>query len=657
MFGKLSWDAIPTTEPIVMYTLAVVGLIGLALVGSITWKRKWGYLWREWFTSVDHKKIGCMYIVVALVMLLRGFSDAIMMRTQQAMAASGGPGYLPPDHYDQIFTAHGVIMIFFMAMPFVVGLMNIVVPLQIGARDVAYPFLNALSFWLFVVGAALVNISLGVGEFARTGWVAYPPLSGLAYSPGVGVDYYIWSLQISGIGTLLTGLNFFVTILKMRTEGMSLFKMPVFTWTALCTSILILAAFPILTATLFMLSLDRYLDMHFFTNEAGGNPMMYVNLIWAWGHPEVYILILPAFGIFSEIAATFSSKRLFGYASLVWATIAITILSFIVWLHHFFTMGAGANVNAFFGIMTMIIAVPTGVKIFTWLFTMYRGRVRFETPMLWTLGFIVTFSIGGMTGVLLAVPGADFLLHNSLFLIAHFHNVIIGGAVFGYMAGLTYWFPKAFGFRLNDRLGRIAFWCWLTGFYFAFMPSYVLGFMGMTRRLNHFNNPEWRPWLMLELVGVGIILCGVAAQALQLYVSIRNRHAYRDLSGDPWDARTLEWATASPPPFYNFAEQPKVDDLDAYWGMKERAVSTLKHTDYRSIHMPRNTSSGLVISVFALICSFALVWHIWWMAIVGLVASIVAVIVRSYDDDIDYFVPAEEVARIEKARLKDLAEA
>ncbi|WP_273823389.1 cytochrome o ubiquinol oxidase subunit I [Pseudomonas asplenii] len=657
MFGKLTWDAIPTDEPIIMYTLAVVALIGVTLLAWVTHKRYWGYLWREWLTSVDHKKIGCMYIITALVMLLRGFSDAIMMRTQQAMAAGGGAGYLPPDHYDQIFTAHGVIMIFFMAMPFVVGLMNVVVPLQIGARDVAFPFLNALSFWLFVVGAVLVNVSLGVGEFARTGWVAYPPLSGLAYSPGVGVDYYIWSLQISGIGTLLTGVNFFVTILKMRTQGMTLFKMPIFTWTVLCTSILILAAFPILTATLFMLTMDRYLDMHFFTNEAGGNPMMYVNLIWAWGHPEVYILILPAFGIFSEIAATFSRKRLFGYASLVWATIAITILSFIVWLHHFFTMGAGGNVNAFFGIMTMIIAVPTGVKIFTWLFTLYKGRVRFETPMLWTLGFIVTFSIGGMTGVLLAVPGADFLLHNSLFLIAHFHNVIIGGAVFGYMAGLTYWFPKAFGFRLNDKWGKTAFWCWLIGFYFAFMPSYVLGFMGMTRRLNHFNNPEWRPWLMLELIGVAIILCGVTCQAVQLWVSIRDRDKNRDKTGDPWDGRTLEWATASPPPVYNFAQQPVVDDLDAYWGMKERGISTLTHTDYRQIHMPSNTSAGLLISLFTFLCGFALVWHIGWLAVLGLVAAGVALIVRSHDEHTDRFIPAQEVAVIEKTRLQHLTEA
>src|ERR1700712_2415183 len=488
MFGKLSWDAIPTSEPIVMYTLAIVGLIGVALVGSITWKRQWGYMWREWFTTVDHKRIGCMYIVVALVMLLRGFSDAIMMRTQQAMAADGGPGYLPPEHYDQIFTAHGVIMIFFMAMPFVVGLMNVVVPLQIGARDVAFPFLNSLSFWMTAISVILINMSLVIGEFARTGWLAYPPLSELQFSPGVGVDYYLWSLQLSGVGTLLTGINFFVTIVKMRAPGMSWMKIPVFTWTALCTNVLIMASFPILTVTLALLGLDRYLGMHFFTNTAGGNPMLYLNLIWAWGHPEVYILILPAFGIFSEVISTYARKPLFGYKTMVYATCSITVLSFLVWLHHFFTMGSGADVNSFFGIMTMIIAIPTGVKVFNWLFTIYRGRVRFTTPMLWTLGFIITFVIGGMTGVLLAVPGADFLLHNSLFLIAHFHNVIIGGVLFGYLAGMSYWFPKSFGFRLHEGLGKIAFWCWLVGFYVAFMPLYVLGFMGLTRRLQHYDN-------------------------------------------------------------------------------------------------------------------------------------------------------------------------
>src|SRR3984893_9107998 len=327
---------------------AMMVIAALAVLIPVTYYKKWGYLWNEWLTSVDHKKIGVMYIVIAFIMLLRGFADAIMMRTQLALAYHA-PGYLPPEHYDQIFTAHGVIMIFFMAMTFMVGLMNIIVPLQIGARDVAFPFINSLSFWLTVAGFGLVNVSLGVGEFARTGWLAYPPLSELQYSPGVGVDYYIWSLQISGVGTTLAGVNFIATILNNRAPGMTLMRMPIFTWTALCTSILITAAFPILTVTLALLSLDRYLGMHFFTNDLGGNQMMYVNLIWACGHPEVYILVLPAFGIFSEIIATFSSKRLFGYAPMVFATIAIAVLGFVTWLHHFFTMGAGANVNAFFG--------------------------------------------------------------------------------------------------------------------------------------------------------------------------------------------------------------------------------------------------------------------------------------------------------------------
>ncbi len=437
MFGKLTLDAIPFHEPILLFTFAAVALGGLVVVAGLTYFRKWGYLWTEWLTSVDHKKIGVMYITVAIIMLLRGFADAIMMRSQQALATGGAAGYLPPEHYDQIFTAHGTIMIIFMAMPFMIGLMNIAVPLQIGARDVAFPFLNSLSFWLFVSGVILINLSLFVGEFGRTGWVAYPPLSGIAYSPGVGVDYYIWALQLSGIGTTLTGINFLVTVFKMRAPGMKLMQMPIFTWTCTFANILIAASFPILTAALGLLTLDRYLDFHFFTNEAGGNAMMYINLFWAWGHPEVYILVLPAFGVFSEVISTFTGKRLFGYAAMVWASAAITVLGFVVWLHHFFTMGSGANVNAFFGIATMIISIPTGVKLFNWLFTMYRGRLRFTTPVLWTIGFMVTFSIGGMTGVLLAVPGADFVLHNSLFLIAHFHNTIIGGAVFGYLAGFV----------------------------------------------------------------------------------------------------------------------------------------------------------------------------------------------------------------------------
>ncbi|MGC1549839.1 MAG: cytochrome o ubiquinol oxidase subunit I [Rhodanobacter sp.] len=651
MFGKLSLDSIPFHEPIIMGTLAVVLLGGIALLSAITYAGKWKYLWTEWFTSVDHKRIGVMYIVLALVMLLRGFADAIMMRAQQAMAVNDAAGYLPPHHYDQIFSAHGVIMIFFMAMPFVIGLMNIVVPLQIGARDVAYPFLNSLSFWLAAAGAVLIMMSMFIGDFAATGWLAYPPLSELGFSPTVGVDYYIWSLQISGLGTTLTGINFVVTILRMRTPGMKLMQMPVFTWTALVTNILIVAAFPVLTVTLALLAADRYLGMHFFTNELGGNPMMYINLIWIWGHPEVYILILPCFGAFSEIISTFSGKPLFGYKSMVYATCAIGVLSFLVWLHHFFTMGSGANVNAFFGIMTMIISVPTGVKLFNWLFTMYRGRVRLTVPVLWTIGFMVTFTIGGMTGVLLAVPGADFVLHNSLFLIAHFHNVIIGGVVFGCLAAMNYWFPKAFGFKLEERWGKASFWCWLVGFYVAFVPLYILGLKGMTRRMNHYANPEWQPYLIVALIGAVIIAAGIFFTLLQLYVSIRNRELNRDLTGDPWGGRTLEWETSSPPPFYNFAIVPKVEVLDQFWEDKETGRAYQRPAHYEDIHMPRNTGVGVIMGAFSVALGFGLIWHIWALAALGLVGMIGSFIARAYDRDVDYYVPAAEVEKIERARL------
>ncbi|WP_372359530.1 cytochrome o ubiquinol oxidase subunit I [Xanthomonas axonopodis] len=651
MLGKLTIEAVPYHEPIIMVALGGAGLLGLLIAGAITKYKLWGYLWKEWFTSVDHKRIGVMYIIVALVMLLRGFADAAMMRTQQALAGGGGEGVLPPHHYDQIFTAHGVIMIFFMAMPFMTGLLNLIVPLQIGARDVAFPFLNSLSFWLFVAGAALINISLGVGEFAQTGWLAYPPLSGLEYSPGVGVDYYIWALQVSGLGTLLTGINFFVTIMRMRAPGMTLMRMPIFTWTALITNILIIAAFPILTVALALLGADRYLGTHFFTNDGGGNAMMYVNLIWIWGHPEVYILILPAFGIFSELIATYSRKRLFGYTSMVYATSCIGVLSFVVWLHHFFTMGSGANVNAFFGITTMIISIPTGVKIFNWLFTMFRGRVHMTSPVLWTIGFIITFTIGGMTGVMLAIPAVDFVLHNSLFLIAHFHNVIIGGVVFGYLAGLTYWFPKAFGFKLNEKIGKASFWCWIIGFFVAFMPLYVLGFMGMTRRMNTYNHPEWAPWLYVAALGAAIIGMGIFLNLVQIGYSVWKRKEHMDYTGDPWDGRTLEWATSSPPPFYNFAVLPHIDDRDQFWADKQNGKGWVRPSKYEAIHMPRNTGAGVYIGAFSVLLGFGLIWHIWWLAIIGLVGMIGSFIARTFDDDIDYWVPADEVERIENARF------
>jgi cytochrome o ubiquinol oxidase subunit I len=650
MLGKLSWSAIPFNQPIPMAAsvFIVLGIVGVLTLISL--KGWWPYLWREWLTSVDHKRIGVMYVLLALVLLLRGFIDAIMMRTQLAIAAGGAQGYLPPEHYDQIFSAHGTIMIFFMAMPFMVGLMNFVVPLQLGVRDVAFPVLNATSFWLTAAGALLVNISLVVGEFARTGWLAYPPLSELQFSPGVGVDYYLWALQISGIGTLLAGINMVTTILKLRAPGMSYMRMPVFCWTALTSSMLIVAAFPILTATLGMLLLDRYVGMHFFTTDGGGNFMMYINLIWAWGHPEVYILVLPAFGIFSEVIATFSGKQLFGYRSMVLATLAICVLSFMVWLHHFFTMGAGADVNAVFGIMSMIIAIPTGVKLFNWLFTLYRGRLRFEVPLLWAIGFMVTFVVGGFTGVLLAVPPADFVLHNSLFLVAHFHNVIIGAVLFGAMAGYYYWFPKAFGFTLDRRLGAVSFWCWLIGFYLAFMPLYALGLLGMTRRMQHYADVSWQPYLIVAEVGALIILAGIVATVAQLVVSIRTRDRRRDLTGNPWNGRTLEWSTPSPPPAYNFAVLPEVESLDAFWAMKQRGT-VAPPDQYQSIEMPGNSPNGFVTAFFAVVIGFAMIWHIWWMAILGAACALLTLLSFGWVERREVEIPGAQLAEAERVRL------
>lgn len=648
MLGKLTINSIPYHDPIIMCTIAVMTLIGIALIGTITYYNKWQYLWNEWFTSVDHKKIGIMYIIMSCIMFLRGFADAIMMRTQQALSSSGMSEFLSTHHYDQVITAHGVIMIIFMATPFVIGLINLIVPLQIGARDVAFPFLNSLSFWLFMTGVILINLSLGIGEFAQTGWTAYPPLSHQEYSPGVGVDYWIWSIQISGIGTTLTGINFFTTIIYMRAPGMSMMKMPVFTWTALCTNALIIAAFPILTITIALLTLDRYIGTHFFTNDLGGNMMMYINLFWAWGHPEVYILILPAFGVFSEIISTFSQKKIFGYVSLVWATIAITALSFCVWLHHFFTMGAGAHVNAFFGIMTMIIAIPTGIKIFNWIFTMYQGKIIFSSPMLWTIGFIITFSIGGMTGVLLAVPGADFVLHNSLFLIAHFHNVIIGGVLFGCFAGITYWFPKAFGFTLNETWGKCAFWFWIIGFYISFMPLYILGFMGMTRRLSQHIDSTFSPMLIIAGIGTIFIGLGILCQCIQITISVYHRKKYKDIQGNPWNGYTLEWATTSPPPFYNFAIIPVINNSrNVIWYVQNNRKTNLCSIKYEPIHMPKNTYAGILISFFALIFGFGIIWHIWWIVILNACGIIMTWVLYTFKKNKEYYVPITLIKKIE----------
>ncbi|WP_353190724.1 cytochrome o ubiquinol oxidase subunit I [Pandoraea pnomenusa] len=655
IFGRLTIEAIPYHEPILLATFAGVAIGGVVVVGALTYFKLWGYLWREWFTSIDHKRIGVMYVILGIVMLLRGFADAAMMRMQQAVSFGDNMGYLPPHHYDQIFTAHGVIMIFFVAMPLVTGLMNFVVPLQIGARDVAFPFLNNFSFWMTASGAVLVMMSLFVGEFARTGWLAYPPLSGVLQSPDVGVDYYIWALQIAGVGTLLSGINLLVTIVKMRAPGMTMMRMPVFTWTSLCTNVLIVAAFPVLTAVLALLALDRYAGFNFFTNDLGGNAMMYVNLIWIWGHPEVYILVLPVFGVFSEVVSTFSGKRLFGYASMVYATVVITVLSYLVWLHHFFTMGSGASVNSFFGITTMIISIPTGAKMFNWLFTMYRGRIRFEVPMLWTVGFMVTFVIGGMTGVLLAVPPADFSLHNGLFLIAHFHNVIIGGVIFGVMAAITYWFPKAFGYRLEPFWGKCSFWFWFIGFYVAFMPLYLLGLMGVTRRLSHFDDMSLQIWFQLAAVGAVLIAIGIGCFIIQLIVSFMRREQLRDDTGDPWHGRTLEWSTSSPPPVYNFAFTPLVHDNDAWWQMKQYGFQR-PQDGFIPIHMPKNTSAGIFLAGLATVLGFGLIWHMWLVVIVAFVAMLAVAIGHTFNYHRDYYIPADQVEHTEAARTRLLTQ-
>lgn len=657
LFGKLSLEALPLHQPIIIGASIFMALVAFTVLASLTYFKKWSYLWKEWITTVDHKKIGIMYLILSLVMLLRGFSDAVLMRSQQAIAAGHNLGFLPPEHFNQIFTAHGVIMIFFVAMPMMFALMNMVIPLQIGARDVAYPYLNSLSFWLTVSGAMLCNVSLAIGDFAATGWLAYPPLSELYYSPTVGVDYYIWAIQISGVGSLLGGINFIATILKMRCPGMTPMKMPVFVWASLCSMILVAAAFPVLTVSLALLSLDRLLDMHFFTEFAGGNFMMYINLIWVWGHPEVYILVLPAFGIFSEIVSTFSQKKLFGYATMVYAIGVITFLSFVVWLHHFFTMGAGSDVNAFFGITTMIIAVPTGVKVFNWLFTMYKGRIQLATPMLWVIAFFTTFAIGGMTGVMMSVPPIDFQTHNSLFLVAHFHNVIIGGVLFGYFAGLIYWFPKAFGFKLDETWGKIAFGFWVPGFFVAFMPLYVLGLNGFMRRTNHYADTSFQPYFIIAAIGTALIFLGVVSQAIQVFVSIKNRKQLRDTTGDPWNGRTLEWSIPSPAPLYNFAIIPEVHTLDAFFEEKEKnnGKKPLDLNAIREIHFPKNTAVGFIIGIVAGIFGFAVVWHMWLLAGLTFASIVLAVIAKSFNTETEYNLSAEFIKQTELNYSKETA--
>ncbi|GAB3028877.1 cbb3-type cytochrome c oxidase subunit I [Bowmanella dokdonensis] len=655
MTGRLSWEALPTYGAIVTFAAVLVLSLIVMTVAYLTWTGKWGYLWREWLTSLSHKRIGIMYIIIAFVMMLRALLEAMLMRAQQAVALNN-PGFVDAEHFHQLFSTHGTVMIFFVLMPFITGLINKVLPLQIGARDMAFPWLNAVSLWLTASGAGLVIMSLLLGRFSTGGWSGYPPYTGIDFSPGTGVDYWIWALALSSISTTLSGINFLVTITKRRCPGMGWMRLPLFVWTTACSSILIIFAFPSLSVATLLLALDRTLDMHFFTNDLGGNMMHYVNLFWLWGHPEVYILILPAFGVFSEVIATFSSKTLFGYRSLVYATVVITLLSFTVWLHHFFTMGSSASVNAFFGIMTMVIAVPTGVKIYDWIFTLYRGRIRFSVPMLYALAFIMTFVLGGVSGVLLAIPPFDYVVHNSAFLVAHFHNMLIPGTLFGMMAGYTYWFPKATGFRLDEYWGRLGFYGWLVGFYLAFMPLYLLGLMGMPRRLQQYDQPEWQPLLIVAGAGALIILLGALCQLIQLIVSIRRRRTLADRTGDPWDARTLEWTIASPPPEWNFSVIPNVDERDPFAAEKGKghAYPLPARKDYQDIELPRNNGLPFVLGVLSFWLGFALVWHLWWLAILTLLGSAGCLARRSFQRDSEKRISAENLYQYDRKRHQQL---
>ena len=665
VLGRFDWTALafvrawenPTISEIIGAGAALMVVAGaLGLVALITALGKWRYLWGEWFTSLDHKKIGIMYVVLAFVMLSRALVEAVLMRLQQESAINA-PGFIEPDHFAQLFSTHGSIMIFFMAMPFLTGVINYVTPLQIGARDVAFPLLNSISLWLTGGAAGLMMVSLVIGRFSTGGWSGYPPYTELAFSPDVGPDYWIWAVTLGSIASTLSGLNFAVTIYKMRCPGMTLMRMPLFVWTTLCTSILMIFAMPPLTVATALLALDRYLGFHFFTNDLGGNMMNYANLFWLFGHPEVYILILPAFGVYSEVVSTFSSKELYGYTSLVLATMAIAVLSFTVWVHHFFTMGQSANINAAFGIATMTIGVPTGVKIYDWIWTMFRGEVRFTVPMLYSLAFMMTFVLGGFTGILLAFPPLDYLVHNTLFLVAHFHNMLVPGLLYGMLAAYHYWFPKAFGFRLNEKWGRISFGCWVVGFYLAFMPLYVLGAGGAARRTQEFFEPAFRPWLYVAGAGALILLSALLSLFVQLWVSIRQRNANRVIAGDPWDGRGLEWSTSAPPPEYNYAVIPTVCSRDPFFDGKRNINAYAPPDDYHDIDLPKNSMTGPVIGLLGAGLAFALVWHVWWLAVLCIVGIVATVIARSFSRDVHRTLPAAEVSRIEARWHRAIADA
>jgi len=638
----------PMQEPMILAAAISIVVGAVVIVAGLTYFKKWGYFYKNWLSTVDHKKIGIMYIAVALLMLFRGGIDALLMRAQTAVPDNG---LLDAQHYNEIFTTHGLLMILFMAMPFVIGLMNIVIPLQIGARDVAFPRLNAVSFWLFAAGAGLLNLSFIIGGSPDAGWTAYFPLASTDFSPTVGNNYYSLALQLSGIGTLMTGVNFITTIIKMRAPGMKLMKMPMFTWSILITNVIIVFAFPVLTVALALMMLDRQFGTKFFAMQDGGMDMLWANLFWVWGHPEVYIVILPAFGIFSEIIATFARKNLYGYKSMVMSMVVISLLSFVVWAHHFYTMGHGVMVNSVFSITTMAIAVPTGVKIFNWLLTMRNGKIQFTTPMLYALGFIPIFTIGGVTGVMLAMASADYQYHNTMFLVAHFHYVLIPGTVFGVLAGYHYWWPKMFGFRLNEKLGKTAFWFIAISFNVTFFPLFILGLDGYARRMYTYSESTgYGPLNMLSFVGALGLAVGFALIVYNIYYSWK--HMPRNEKADVWEGRTLEWATHSPVPEYNFAVVPTVTRLDEFWFAKKegRDITAGK---IEKIHMPNNTGTPFWMSGFFFLAAFFAVFNLWVPAIISMLGVFGFMIHRSFEKDHGRYISVEEVMATEKSLRGD----
>jgi cytochrome aa3-600 menaquinol oxidase subunit I len=634
--------AVPHPSVAIYASMVAIGLTVVAVLAGLTYFKKWGYLWREWLTTVDHKRIGIMYLISALLMLFRGGVDAIMMRAQ---LSAPDMKLLDAQHYNEIFTTHGIVMILFMAMPFIMFFMNFVIPLQIGARDVAFPRLNALSFWLFFMGAMLFNISFIIGGSPDAGWTSYFPLAGNEFSTSVGTNYYMIAIQIAGIGTLMTGINFITTILKMRAPGMTLMKMPMFTWSAFIANVIIVFAFPVLAVLLAMGTLDRQFGTNFFTMDNGGMDMLWANIFWVWGHPEVYILILPAFGLYSEIISTFARRNLYGYKSMVGSMVIISLLSFLVWAHHFFTMGQGALTNSIFSITTMAIAVPTGVKIFNWLLTLRKGKIEITTPMLYSLLFIPLFTLGGVTGVMLAMSAADYQYHNTMFLVAHFHNVIIPGVVYAMLAGLTYYWPKMFGFMLNERIGKWTAWLLSIGFVLAFMPMYITGLDGQARRMYTYSEATgFGPLNMVSFIGAGIMAIGFVLIVYNIYYS--TRYASRDISNDPWDARTLEWATHTPVPKYNFAITPQVNSIEAFWDVKKKGHVLFKG-EYEKIHMPNNSGIPFIMSCIFFVWGFSFVFSLWIPVIVTTIGIFVCMALRSFENDHGRYISVEEIEETE----------